>query len=211
MEKFAKEKKLIEKISCAQQRLMLYNISNMIVLSGASASGKTEVAKELAKAFGVTKISTTTTRKMRVNEVDGRDYFFVSVERFKQMIEEGLFVEFTHYNNNFYGSTKDQIQDNRCVVIDPSGLKAYMSLNDPRIVTFYLEACEEVRHQRMLLRGDSKEDAEARLINDRITFCKEVSKGVDYCINSEVMSVEEIAKLVFDKYHETLRNRQLEK
>ena len=190
---------------------MIYNISIMIVLSGASASGKTEVAKELAKSFGVTKIITTTTRKMRVNEMDGRDYFFVSVEKFKQMVEENLFVEYTRYNKNFYGSTRDQIQDNRCVVIDPSGLKAYISLNDPHIVTFYLEACEKVRYERMLLRGDSKEDAESRILNDRVTFCKEVSNSVDYCINSEVMTVEEIAKLVFDKYHETLKQRQLEK
>ena len=50
----------------------------MIVLAGASASGKTEVAKLLAKKYGIVKIITTTTREKRVGEVDKRDYFFVS-------------------------------------------------------------------------------------------------------------------------------------
>ena len=183
----------------------------MIVLSGASASGKTEAAKLLAKIYGITKIITTTTRAMRVNEVNGRDYFFVTVDEFKRMIEEDKFVEYTNYNNNFYGSTKDQIQDNRCVVIDPSGLRAYMSLHDPRIVTFFLEATEETRYKRMLARGDKIEDAEKRIINDRIIFNKEVSLEVDYIIDSENNDLEAVTKRVFDLYNEELKKRQSKK
>jgi guanylate kinase len=52
----------------------------MIVLAGASASGKTEAAKMLAAKYGITKVITTTTRPMRVGEVHARDYFFVSKE-----------------------------------------------------------------------------------------------------------------------------------
>ena len=183
----------------------------MVVLSGASASGKTEVAKLLAKSFGITKIITTTTRPMRINEVDGRDYFFVSVDEFKRMIEEDRFVEYTNYNHNFYGSTKDQIKDNRCLVIDPKGLLAYMSLNDPRIVTFYLEVSEDVRYQRMINRGDKVEDAKRRIENDRIVFNKDVAAKVDFVIDNENNSLEKAAKLVFDIYHEELKKRQLEK
>lgn len=183
----------------------------MIVLSGASASGKTEAAKLLAKIYGIAKIITTTTRAMRVNEVNGRDYFFVTVDEFKRMIEEDKFVEYTNYNNNFYGSTKDQIQDNRCVVIDPSGLRAYMSLHDPRIVTFFLEATEETRYKRMLARGDKIEDAEKRIISDRIIFNKEVSLEVDYIIDSENNDLEAVTKRVFDLYNEELKKRQSKK
>ena len=64
----------------------------MIVLSGASASGKTEVAKMLSSKYGIVKVITTTTRDLRVGEVNGRDYFFVSKERFKEMIKEDCFV-----------------------------------------------------------------------------------------------------------------------
>ena len=118
----------------------------MIVLAGASASGKTEAAKVLASKYGITKVITTTTRPMRQNEVNGRDYFFVSKERFEEMIKDNLFVEYTNYNGNLYGSTKDQISPDKCVVIDPAGLKAYISLHDPNIITFFLDSTEETRY-----------------------------------------------------------------
>ena len=89
-----------EIISSLLKSQKTYN-RGMIVLAGASASGKTEVAKELAKRYGITKVITTTTRNIRVGEVDGRDYFFVSKERFEEMINEGRFVEHTLYNENY--------------------------------------------------------------------------------------------------------------
>ena len=135
----------------------------MIVLSGASASGKTEAAKMLMAKYGIRKAITTTTRSMRVHEQNGRDYFFVSKDKFNQLIKEDKFVEYTLYNGNYYGSTKDQIANDRVVVIDLEGLKSYSRLNDKRIVTFYLSTCEEIRYKRMLERGDKEEDAKRRL------------------------------------------------
>ena len=52
----------------------------MLILIGPSASGKTEVAKLLAKKYNITKIVTYTTRAPRINEINGVDYNFVSVE-----------------------------------------------------------------------------------------------------------------------------------
>ncbi len=179
----------------------------MIVLAGASASGKTEVAKELAKKYGITKVITTTTRKMRVNEVNGRDYFFVSKEEFEKMLMEDRFVEHTIYNENLYGSTKDQIAKNKCVVIDPAGLRAYINLNDPSIVTFFLESEEETRYQRMLFRGDKKEDAQRRIEHDRLAFKKENVANVDFHIDSETKTIEEVADDIYNKYIETLKKR----
>lgn len=54
----------------------------MIILVGASASGKTEVAKMLGKLFQMRKVITHTTRPMRENEKDGVDYYFVTREEF---------------------------------------------------------------------------------------------------------------------------------
>ena len=181
----------------------------MIVLAGASASGKTEVAKELAKKYGITKVITTTTRSMRVGETNGKDYFFVSKEKFELMLQEGRFVEHTLYNENLYGSTKDQIMPNRCVVIDPAGLRAYIALNDPTIVTFFLESNEETRFKRMLLRGDKEEDAKKRVTHDRLAFRPENIVDVDFHINSETNSVEEVTDDVYNKYIETLKKRGL--
>ena len=173
----------------------------MIVLAGASASGKTEVAKFLAKKYGITKIVTTTTREKRKNEVDGVDYFFVSKERFLEMIKEGRFVEFTSYNGNYYGSTKDQIVKDKCVVIDPEGLRSYIALNDPSIMTFFLEATEQTRHDRMIFRGDDFDKIESRIANDRVAFRKENIATVDYIIDSNAPhSVEEVTDTIYRLY-----------
>ena len=173
----------------------------MIVLAGASASGKTEVAKLLAKKYGINKIVTTTTRDKRIGEVDGVDYFFVTKERFEEMIQEGKFVEYTLYNGNMYGSTKDQIAKNKCVVIDPAGLRSYIALNDPSIITFYLEADEKTRHQRMLERGDDPEKVESRIKHDRIAFKKENIAEVNYHIDSSSRhNVEQVTDEIYQIY-----------
>ena len=180
----------------------------MIVLSGASASGKTEVAKYLAKNYGITKVITTTTRSMRANEIDGVDYFFVSKEKFLELINQDRFVEYTEYNGNYYGSTKDQIAKDKCIVIDPVGLKAYEDLHDPTIIIFFLNCSEQTRYERMISRGDDKEKAKDRLINDRTAFADKNIVGVDYYIDSEHNSIEQVSACVVDTYLE--RMKQLE-
>ncbi len=176
----------------------------MIVLAGASASGKTEVAKLLAKKYGITKIVTTTTRAKRKGEVDGVDYFFVSPKKFEEMIHEGKFVEYTLYNGQMYGSTKDQIAPDKCVVIDPAGLRSYMALKDKSIVSFYLDADEDTRHNRMLSRGDDLEKIKSRIAHDREAFKKENIVRVDYVIkNSSDDVLESVADQIYEIYKST--------
>ena len=180
----------------------------MIVLSGASASGKTEAAKMLMAKYGIMKAITTTTRPMRLHEVNGRDYFFVSKEEFEKMIKDDRFVEHTLYNGNYYGSTKDQIADNRSVVIDLQGLKSYSALNDKRIVTFYLSTSEDVRFKRMLERGDSEADAHRRIENDRKIFADNQIPPVNFRIDSENKNIEQVADEVYRLYCKVLKANQ---
>lgn len=180
----------------------------MIVLAGASASGKTEVAKLLDKKYGVKKIITTTTRDMRHGEQNKVDYFFVTKEEFEEKIKRGDFVEYTLFNGNLYGSTKDQIASNRCVVIDPVGLKSYIALNDPNIITFFLEANEEDRRARMVARGDDPNKIESRIAHDRIAFKKENIAKVDYMIDSSSKcSVEEVTDMVYSLYKKRIEGK----
>lgn len=180
----------------------------MIVLSGASASGKTEAAKMLMVKYGITKAITTTTRPMRKNEVNGKDYFFVTKEEFEQMIKDERFVEHTLYNGNYYGSTKDQIADGRSVVIDLKGLKSYSALNNDRIVTFYLKTSEEIRFKRMLERGDGEECAHKRIDNDRKIFADTEIPKVDFRIDSENKTIEQVADEVYRLYCKKLKANQ---
>ncbi|MGN1295597.1 MAG: guanylate kinase, partial [Bacilli bacterium] len=89
----------------------------MIILYGPSACGKTEVAKLLASSYSIKKVITHTTRPKRINEVHGVDYYFVSKDEFIALKEDGAFVETACYNSNFYGSSKKEIQDDKCCIL----------------------------------------------------------------------------------------------
>lgn len=172
----------------------------MIILVGASASGKTEVAKALAKKYNIVKVITTTTRQKRINEEDGKDYFFVSKEQFLDLIKKDAFVEYTIYNGNYYGSRKDQIADNKCVVVDPNGLDAYKKLKNKSLFSIALLASENTRYQRMINRGDKIEDAKNRIKKDQIEFAIEKLHDADEIIDTEKYSIEEVCDLVYQKY-----------
>ena len=64
----------------------------MIILVGASASGKTEVAKYLIKNYGFEKVVTFTTRVKRPSEIDKIDYNFVTKDQFLKLKDENFFV-----------------------------------------------------------------------------------------------------------------------
>ena len=177
----------------------------MLVISGASASGKTEVAHIIEKKYGLTRVITVTTREKRVGEVDGVDYFFVSKEQFEELIKQGKLVEYAVYNGNYYGSRKDQIADDHILVVEANGLKAYIALNDPSIVTFALTANAKIREERMKCRGDKMCDIEKRLKSDRTVFSKTNLKGVDYFIENNTATLAELADDIYSKYIDSLK------
>lgn len=174
----------------------------MILLAGPSASGKTEIAKILMKDFGIRKVVTHTTRPPRIGEKDGVDYHFVTREEFERLSKTGQFVETTSFNGNCYGSSKKEVADDKVLIVDPIGLETYLSLHDPRIVSFYFDTSEETRKQRMVSRGDTEEAIESRIQNDRVAF-RDVP-STTFRIQNETGSLEELAKKVYQLYKEEL-------
>ena len=181
----------------------------MVILVGASASGKTEVARLLERRYGIKKATTTTSRLPRVGEKDGVDYFFVSGEAFERLIADNRLIEHAVYNGNYYGCGKDQAAENRSVVLDPNGLVHFLSLGDKGIVTFYLTAEEATRAARMRGRGDRKEDIEKRLQNDRVEFAPGKIHSTDFTIKTDGRSIEDITDEVYGLYMEELKKRGL--
>ena len=177
----------------------------MIILCGPSASGKTEVAKHLGKAYDLKKVVTNTTRPMRVGEVDKIDYNFVSVEEFLKLKAEDKFVETTFYNHNYYGCLKSQIGDDKIVVLEPEGVKNFLKLNDKKICVFYLNCNEEVRVARMRSRLDKEEDIRKRINNDLTSFDTKNLPQYNFVINTNYISIEEASEIIYNKYQEYLK------
>ena len=176
----------------------------MLILMGPSASGKTEVAKILFKKYGLKKVITTTTRLMRVHEINDVDYHFVSKDIFLKMIEENKFLEYTCYNNNFYGTTKDEVGDDKCVILEPHGARKLKSINSNFFV-IYFYCTPEIRKKRMLVRGDSIENINARIKIDDEAFSDDKVSFADIKLESETISVEELSDEVYQIYQNYLK------
>ncbi|GHV28113.1 guanylate kinase [Synergistales bacterium] len=84
---------------------------HLFVLSGPSGAGKGTLRKILFQQLGglVYSISCTT-REKRNEEIEGRDYFFVSYERFETMIKHGDFLEWANVHGNYYGTRRADVE-----------------------------------------------------------------------------------------------------
>lgn len=170
----------------------------MLILIGASASGKTEIAKFLIKEYGFEKLVTTTTRPMRTGEVNDVDYHFVTPDEFYQLKEKNSFFETVIYNENYYGTPKE-CTDNNVLIVDPIGANNIFK-NSNGHMFILLETDEGVRRQRMLSRGDSVEDTEKRLLHDREHFKRDKFVHIDYDIDTSNESIENLAKVINNLY-----------
>ena len=83
----------------------------LLVLSGPGGVGKSTVAKKLREANDFWVSVSATTRKPRINEVEGRDYFFVSEEKFSTMISEDEFLEWAEFAGNRYGTPQSPVEN----------------------------------------------------------------------------------------------------
>ncbi len=84
----------------------------VVVLSSPSGAGKTTLVKKIAQENNFKISISYTTRKSRTNEVNGKDYFFISEEEFKSLIKNKEFLEYAKVFENYYGSSKSQVFEN---------------------------------------------------------------------------------------------------
>lgn len=88
------------------------NNGQLIVISGPSGCGKDTIVREVLKTNPNTWLSVScTSRKPRVGEVDGKDYFFLTEEQFQEKIKNNDLLEYAIYADNYYGTPKDIIVD----------------------------------------------------------------------------------------------------
>ncbi len=84
----------------------------VVVLSSPSGAGKTTLVKKIAQENNFKISISYTTRKPRTSEVNGKDYFFISEEEFKNLIKNKEFLEYAKVFENYYGSSKSQVFEN---------------------------------------------------------------------------------------------------
>ena len=117
--------------------------SKLFVISGPSGVGKDTILNQMKKIYPSNHyVVTVTTRKKRINEIDGKDYFFVTNEKFQDMIDSNEFLESATVYNNNYGVPKNQVflalSQNKNVIIkaDIQGAKTIKNTIDGTTTIF---------------------------------------------------------------------------
>lgn len=179
----------------------------MLVLIGPSASGKTESAKIMINRYPISRVVTCTTRPKRLNEIEGFDYHFLSAEEFLLKKNQGYFLETTHYNQFYYGTPRNEIGDDKFIILDPVGLQSFLKL-DVELVAIYLKTNEDIRIERMKQRQDDLENIKSRIKGDRKEFNLKHIKGLDLIIDTTDKSLSVVADLIYQNYRELLEKKK---
>jgi guanylate kinase len=145
----------------------------LFVVSSPSGGGKgTLINRVLNTVPGVSYSVSYTTRAPRDGEVNGRDYFFVSPDKFEAMLAANEFLEWARVHRHLYGTARQQVwremSEGRDIILelDVQGAASVRELVANSVSVFILPPSFEVLRQRLIARGtDSREELEVRLRN----------------------------------------------
>lgn len=181
----------------------------MFIFSAPSGAGKSTIINRVVQELGDVYVSVSaTTRSPREGEVDGKDYFFVSKEKFQKMINENAFYEYV--DSDFgpkYGTPKAKIDENLAkgkdviLDIDYPGVQMMKAIAADKIKTIFImpPSIEELRN-RLIKRGtDSLETIEKRMSMAEKRIAE--SKFYDYIVinNDLETAVHDVLKVIKDE------------
>ncbi len=188
--------------------------NKIIIISSPSGAGKTTLCKMLVKKVKNIILSISyTSRNMRLNEINGKDYYFVSKEKFSKLEKNNHFIETSSNFNNLYGSPIKNIRKsnslNKNILFDidwRGARKIRKKFNNKDIIDIFIlpPSVKELR-KRLIKRGrDSKNEIKLRLSYalDEIKHYNEYSYVL---INQNIHSTaNEITHII--KYHDFLKS-----
>ncbi|MCW5907938.1 MAG: guanylate kinase [Chitinophagales bacterium] len=150
----------------------------LIVITAPSGAGKSTIVKKLLVHHPALSFSVScTTRAKRDGEVNGRHYYFITVEEFKQKISAGEFVEYEEvYPNQFYGTLKSEVEriwNTRKVVLFDIDVKGALNIKkqfgDDCLTIFIAPPSKESLANRLKNRGTET----PKTLKDRIKRSEE--------------------------------------
>lgn len=144
----------------------------LIIVSGPSGSGKSTVTKIVKDKLNIPLSISATTRNPRDGEIDGKDYFFLSKEEFKNKIANDEFYEYAEVHGNYYGTLKKTVEENLdkglnvILEIDVQGALIAKEKKKDAILVFFRTKDMNILEKRLRDRKtDSEEVIQTRLKN----------------------------------------------
>ena len=157
----------------------------MFILSSPSGAGKTTLTKKISENNKNFKISISyTTRKPRPNEINGKDYHFVNLKKFNELVKKNKFFEYANIFDNHYGTLKETVLDllseGKDVLfdIDWQGTQQLKKIKDLSLVTIFIIPPDiKILKERLMNRHSGEE----KLIVKRMSkFNEEISHWNEY-------------------------------
>lgn len=165
---------------------------NLFVVAAPSGSGKSSLVNALMEVdAGVAPSVSHTTRTPRGQEMDGREYHFISDQAFDAMVAAGDFLEWAHVHGNRYGTSRQSIEQrigaggDVVLEIDWQGALQIKRLFDNAVLVFVMPPSWEELRARLTRRGEDAPDViELRLANAREELAQ--AENFDYVIINEI-------------------------
>lgn len=160
---------------------------SLLVLSGFSGVGKGTVAKRLVEKYGYSLSISATTRKPRIGEENGREYFFKSEAEFKNLIDYNGFIEYARYVDNYYGTPRKFVEEelaaghNVILEIEVQGAFHIKEQYEDALLIFITAPNASAIQERLVGRGTES----VELIHKRLSRAKEESEDMskyDYIV-----------------------------
>lgn len=189
----------------------------LVILSGPSGAGKGTILKCVLSGRENAALSiSATTRSPRAGEEDGKDYYFISKDKFSEMNAAGEMLESAEYCGNFYGTPAAPIKKwtsqgvDVILEIEVKGGKQVKKKRPDSVGIFILPPSLKVLEQRLRKRGtESDEVIQKRLLTAR----REISEAANYdyiVINDNLESAaEQVCQIINSEKHRFNRNKQL--
>ena len=153
----------------------------LIVISGFSGAGKGTVVKKLIEKYNYSLSISATTRAPREGEVDGREYYFKTVDEFKSLIDYNGFIEWAQYVEHYYGTPRKFVEDdiaagkNVILEIEVQGAMNIKAQYPNAILIFITTKDIETLHNRLSSRGTETEE----VIKKRLARAAEEAQSME--------------------------------
>ncbi len=191
--------------------------SKLIIISSPSGAGKTTLCKLLIKKMKNINLSISyTSRNKRLNEINGKDYFFISTHKFEKLKNENFFIETAKNFNNLYGSPYKNIinaqKKNTHILfdIDWKGARKIRNNYDKKnIIDFFILPPSKSELKRRLIKRGRDNNKEIKLrLSYAIDEMKHYSEYKYVLINENVKkTVSDIKKII--EYNDLITNHKL--